>query len=287
MAPSAIVVLAVVVVPVVAGIAASFQDMTLRSLARGTVRFTGFANYRRMLDDPVFWQALGNSIVWVVFNVVAQMIGGLLIALMLERVQRFSGLIRSIILVPWVVPSVVAVLTWRWMYDPNLGIINEMMMRLGVIADYIPWLGLSKTALPAAAIEHVWKGIPFVALMLLAALQMIPQSTIESAKVDGARWWSLLRYIIFPQIRLPFAVCAILVSVYSLNAFNSIWLMTGGGPVYSSEILFTHAYRKGFENFDLGLSAAISTVLFAVLLVASTIYLLLTQRLSDDTEGLK
>jgi len=251
--PAFVLVMVVVVYPVISGIAAGFQDLTLRTLSRGQVIFIGTRNYERVWADPVFWTALRNTAWWVGANVVAQMLLGLML----------------------VVPSVVAVLTWRWMYDPTVGIVNELLVRVGVLKDYFPFLGDIGTSLWAVTVESIWKGTPFVMLLLLAALQMIPRSVMEAAAMDGAHGWRLVLFVVLPQIRLAFAIALILTLILTVNNFNAIWLMTAGGPLNSSETLFTLAYRYGFERMNLGMASALATLLFVFLVAVTTVYLYL------------
>lgn len=271
--PAAIIVVGVVVYPVVSGIMSSFYDVTLRTLNSGDIAFVGLRNFRRVFADPAFGIASLNTLVWVALNVVAQLVLGLALALLLQRAVRGIGFFRSGILVPWVVPSVVAVLTWRWMYDPSVGIVNEILLKLGIIDAYHPWLGDTATSLYAVTVESIWKGTPFVMLLLLAALQLVPRSLLEAAEMDGASGWRKLWYVILPQIRVSFAIAAVLTFIFTVNNFNAIWLMTEGGPLNSSEILFTLAYKYGFQRYDLGLASAVATMLFVGLVIATTVYL--------------
>lgn len=280
--PAVVLVVGVVVYPLLSGIWYAFHDVTLRTLNRGTVRFEGLDNFRAVLADPVFYLAARNTLVWVVLNVVAQLGLGLALALLLNRLRPGVGVFRSGILVPWAVPSVVAVLTWRWMYEPSVGIVNELLLRLGLIGGYHPWLGDTETALLAVTVESIWKGTPFVMLLLLAALQMVPRSVLEAADVDGASGWRKLWYIILPQIRVSFAIAAVLTFILTVNNFNAIWLMTEGGPLNSSEILFTLAYKYGFQAFDMGKASAVATLLFIGLALATTLYLFLIQSRERD-----
>jgi ABC-type sugar transport system permease subunit len=280
--PAVLVVVGVVVYPLVSGILSAFYDVTLRTLGSGRMNFVGLRNFERVFADPVFLQASWNTLVWVVLNVVAQLGLGLGLALLLHRAMLGIGFFRSGILVPWVVPSVVAVLTWRWMYDPSVGIANELLLRLGIIDDYHPWLGDTATSLYAVTIESIWKGTPFVMLLLLAALQLVPRSILEAASMDGASGWRKLWHVILPQIRVSFAIAAVLTFILTVNNFNAIWLMTEGGPLNSSEILFTLAYKYGFKRFDLGMASAVATMLFVGLVIATTIYLKLIQAREGD-----
>ena len=281
-APALLLVLGVVVFPVLDGILSAFQDVTLRSIARNETTWNGLDNFQAVFNDKAFIQAALNTLVWVVLNVVFQIVLGLGLALLLMTKRPGIGLLRAGILIPWVIPSVVAVLTWRWMYDPSIGLINEFLLQLGAIDDYFPWLGDTRTALLAVTIESIWKGTPFVMLMLLAALQMVPQSQIEAARLDGARWPQIVRHIIIPHIRVSLAITSVLTFVLTTNNFNAVYLMTGGGPLGSSEILFTLAYRYAFDAFELGQASAVAVILFVILVLATTFYLRLIQRREAD-----
>jgi len=276
-----IVVVAVVLYPVVSGIMSSFMHVTTRTLNTDTVTWAGLDNYRRVFADPVFLQTSLNTVVWVVLNVVFQLGLGLGLALMLRNRLPGLGFFRAGILVPWVIPSVVAVPTWRWMYDPTVGIFNELMVRINLLDSYHSWLGDTQTALLAVTIESIWKGTPFVMLLLLAALQLVPDSVLEAAEMDGASGWRRLWYVILPQIRLSFAIAAVLTFILTVNNFNAIWLMTEGGPLNSSEILFTLAYKYGFQRYDFGMASAVATLIFVGLVLATTVYLLLIQARED------
>lgn len=280
--PAVVLVVGVVIYPVLSGIWYAFHDVTLRTLNRGTITFVGLRNFERAFADPVFWLAAWNTVIWVTLNVVAQLGLGLALALLLNKPRPGIGLFRSGILIPWVVPSVVAVLTWRWMYEPTVGIVNELLLRLGLIDAYHPWLGDTETALLAVTVESIWKGTPFVMLLLLAALQMVPRSVLEAAEMDGAGGWRKLWHVILPQIRVAFAIAAVLTFILTVNNFNAIWLMTEGGPLNSSEILFTLAYKYGFQRFDMGLASAVATLIFVGLVIATTLYLFLIQSREKD-----
>ncbi len=275
--PAVVIVVGVVVYPLVSGIMSAFYDVTLRTLNSGDMAFVGLRNFERVFADPSFGIASFNTFVWVVLNVVVQLSLGLGLALLLHRAIPGIGFFRSGILVPWVVPSVVAVLTWRWMYDPSVGIVNELLVRWGIIDDYHPWLGDTATSLYAVTVESIWKGTPFVMLLLLAALQLVPRSILEAASMDGASGWRKLWHVILPQIRVSFAIAAVLTFILTVNNFNAIWLMTEGGPLNSSEILFTLAYKYGFQRYDLGMASAVATMLFVGLVIATTLYLKLIQ----------
>jgi multiple sugar transport system permease protein len=266
----------VILYPLADGFRISLMRMRLTSPAEP--RFVGFDNYLNLFRDEEFWSTLRTTAVWTCSNVVAQIVLGLALALLLNERLRARGLYRSIALIPYVVPSVAAALIWRWMYDGSSGIINALLLKLGLIDAYRPWLGEVGTALPAVIVESVWKGTPFVMIMLLAGLQTIPPEYYEAGAVDGASAWDRFRDITLPLLRPTLAVATILTTVYTVNNFNAIWLMTQGGPLGSTEILFTWAYKVAFDRFDFGMAATISVVLFGILAIFAAVYIFLVER---------
>lgn len=266
----------VILYPVVDGARISLMRWKLTSAA--DPRFVGLDNYVKLFQDADFWTTLQTTVTWTVSNVVAQMLLGLGLALLLNEQIKARGLFRSIALIPYIVPSVCAALIWRWMYDGSAGIINAVLVNLGIIDSYRPWLGDVDTALPAVIIESVWKGTPFVMIMILAGLQTISPEYHEAAALDGADAWQRLRDVTLPLLQPTLAVATILTTVYTVNNFNAIWLMTQGGPLGSTDILFTSAYKMAFERFDFGMAATMSVVLFGILAVLGGIYIFLVER---------
>lgn len=276
--PAMLVLVAVVLYPLARGIYMSFHNVTFLNLAQGNHLFVGFQNYLAVFAKPAFWTAVKNSAVWTVANLVLQMALGLGFALLLNQPLRGRGMFRSIALIPWIVPSVVAVLTWRWMYDSGNGILNHWLMRLGVLDAPVNWLGSVNTVLWSIIAESVWKGTPFVMVLLLAGLQSIQAELYEAAQVDGARNWHILGLIILPLLKRHLAIAAILTVVYTLNNFNAIWLMTQGGPLHASEILVTYAYKTAFQDFNLGQASAIAVIIFIFLSLVATLYISVVER---------
>lgn len=241
-------------------------------------RYVGLDNYQALFQDEDFWRVFRTTAIWTVSNVVAQLVLGVILALLLNEQLKARGLFRSMALIPYIVPSVCAALIWRWMYDGSSGIINSILYRLGIIDEYRPWLGEVSTALPAVIIESVWKGTPFVMILVLAGLQTIPPEFYEAGSLDGASSWRRFTDITLPLLQPTLAVATILTTVYTVNNFNAIWLMTRGGPLGSTDILFTHAYKTAFESYNFGMAAAISVVLFGILAVFGAIYIFLVER---------
>ena len=274
--PTIAVLALVIVYPVLDGIRISLMRMKITSTA--DPRYVGLDNYVDLFGDDKFWATLRTTAVWTAWNVAAQLILGLALAVLLNEQLKARGLYRSIALIPYIVPSVAAALIWRWMYDGSAGIINALLLRIGVIDSYQQWLGEISTAMPAVIIESVWKGTPFVMILLLAGLQTIAPEYYEAAAIDGANSWQRFLQITLPLLRPSIAVATILTTVYTVNNFNAIWLMTQGGPLGSTEILFTWAYKLAFDRFDFGMAATVSVVLFGILAVFAAIYIFLVER---------
>jgi ABC-type sugar transport system permease subunit len=274
--PTLAVLALVIVYPVLDGIRISLMRMKLTSTSEP--RYVWLGNYVDLFQDDKFWSTLRTTAVWTASNVVAQLVLGLALAVLLNEQLKARGLYRSIALIPYIVPSVAAALIWRWMYDGSAGIINAILYRTGVIDSYQQWLGEISTAMPAVIIESVWKGTPFVMILLLAGLQTIAPEYYEAAAIDGASAWQRFLQITLPLLRPSLAVATILTTVYTVNNFNAIWLMTQGGPLGSTEILFTWAYKLAFDRFDFGMAAAVSVVLFGILSIFAAIYIFLVER---------
>lgn len=264
LAPSLALLALVVVWPVASSIWMSLTDRSLMDLTSGA--FVGLRNFRTIFTDPEFRGAAWNTVWWTIANVLAQVLLGTALALLLHRRFPGAGVFRTLVVIPWVVPSVAAVLIWRYLYDPSVGLVNAVLMRLGWVSEPVVFLGNPHTALTAVIIESIWKGTPFVVIIMLAGLQVVAPEEREAAAVDGAGPWRVFRYIVLPHLRPSLALATILTTVYTVNNFNAVWLMTGGGPVGSTEILFTYGYRKAFVEWDFGQGAAVSVVLFTLLL---------------------
>lgn len=266
------------VYPLLSGIVMSFQEKNMIKAGSGSIGgFVGLANYAALLKDETFALSLKNTLVWTAANLILQMALGITAALLLNEKIRMRLFFRVSVLIPWIVPSVVAALNWRWMYDAKGGIINIILIKAGFIDKGINWLGEISSSMPAVIIESVWKGMPFVMLLILAGLQTIPLDIYEASRIDGANRFQTLIMITLPFIKNSILIAGILTTIYTINNFNAIWLMTAGGPLNSTEILFTYAYKKAFLQYDFGASAAISTIIFAIIAILTLAYTKLLQ----------
>ena len=269
--PAFLFVLLVVGYPALKSIWMSFENYNLSMPAKNG--FVGFANYVKAFHDPIFFQALLNTVIWVVFGVGFQFVFGLILALLLNQSFRIRGFVRAIVLVPWVTPGVLIGLIWTWMYDGNYGVINELLQKLGIIQKFIPFLANINTAFPAIIVTIVWQGVPFFALMLLAGLQSIPRELYEASEVDGANKLQKLFHITLPSIRSTIFVTTMLRIIWVANSIDVIYSMTGGGPGYASQTLGVYAFTKAHGALDFGYAATLSIILTILLMIVAIFYL--------------
>lgn len=272
-APAVIAIILLSIYPLLQGIWISFlnYDMTkANSAAFGT--FAGLKNYHVIFSNSKYQNAVANSVVWTLVNIVAQLVLSMVIALVLNEKLRGRGLFRTIALLPWAIPAAISALTFSALYDTKIGIFNVVLIKLGILNEGFSFLGNVQTAMPAVILANVWKSTPFLMIFILAALQGVSYDMYESASIDGAGKLKRFLYITLPNIKEPMAVAVILNVISIFNNFNAIWLLTQGGPLDSTEIMYTYAYRQAFVNHKFGYAAATSVVIFIVIAILTVIY---------------
>ncbi len=270
-APAVIFMLVIVAYPILNSFYMSFMDYKLFKIS--DIHFVGLDNYIAVLQDPVFRQSLWNTLWWVGLGVFFQFFFGLILALLLNEKFRGRGIVRSLILVPWVTPGILIGLMWTWMYDGNYGVINDVLVKLHVLDQYVPWLAQSDTALLSVIVTIVWQGIPFFAIMLLAGLQTIPRELYEAAEVDGASPWKSFWMITLPMLTPTIFVTTLLRIIWVANSVDVIFAMTGGGPGYSTLTLSVYTFVKARTALDFGYASTMSIYLTLILSVVLLIYL--------------
>lgn len=229
-------------------------------------KFLGFDNFVAALQDEVFWISLRHTVIWIGVTIPGQMLLGLATALLLNQDFRWRALARALIIIPWALPSVVIALMWVWIYDSNYGVLNDFMLRLGMIEQAVPWLADPDLALGAIILTLTWQGFPFFAVMILAGLQSIPKSYYEAASLDGASSWRQFWHITLPGISGVLVTAVLLRTIWVANSFDVIFVMTGGGPGYATYTLPLYAFIKARTNLDFGYGSALA-VLFTFLLM--------------------
>jgi ABC-type sugar transport system permease subunit len=269
--PSSVLMVILILFPLVRGIVMSFTEVDLA--ARGHMTFVGLEQYKKLPDDPVFWRALVNTFKWTLGVVVFQYLFGLGIALLLNEKIPFRGLFRGLILVPWVVPSVVAALVWRWIYAGKYGILNRMLQQVGLIDEPLRWLSDPRLAMPSVVAVGIWKWVPFMAVVLLAGLQSIPSELYEAAKVDGANIIHRFRYITMPHLRNLSIIATLLSVIWTFNHFDIVYVMTKGGPANATHLISTYSYLTAFSYFDIGYAASMGVVMLVVLMLFAVLYM--------------
>lgn len=237
-----------------------------------SMRFIGLGNFKALLADELFWISLSNSVIWVVCAVGLQFALGLVTALLLNQTFTGRSLARALVVVPWALPSVIIGLMWTWMYDLNLGVFNDLLMRVGLIDSPVAWLAQPGTALAAVILALVWQGFPFFAVMILAGLQTIPSEHYEAAAMDGASRWQTLRFVTLPALREVIATALLLRTIWVANSLDVILVMTGGGPGYETHTLPLYAFLKAYSAMEFGYASALSLVLTLLLLGAVAFY---------------
>jgi multiple sugar transport system permease protein len=261
--PAIVATILIIFIPIVQTMILSFMRYVLYKPKDHA--FVGFANYAAAMRDEVFWISARNTVTWIVGVVALQLALGFAAALLLNRDFWWRGIARSLIVIPWVTPSVITALMWRWMYDGNQGVINDLLVRLGVLRHYFPFLANGATALPAIMVALMWQGFPFFAIMILAGLQAIPGSLLEAAEVDGAgpvrRFFSVTLPLLVPVL----FTSLLLRIIWVANSLDIIFVMTGGGPGYATHTLPLYAYIKAYKALDFGYAATIAMVLTLLL----------------------
>ncbi|MBA2894641.1 carbohydrate ABC transporter permease [Nonomuraea soli] len=234
----------------------------------GEWEFTGLDNYARMLDDPTFWISLKTTLVYVAVYVPMTVLFSLGTALLLNAVVTMRGLWRGMLFLPYVTSFVLAGVIWRWIYEYN-GLINGLLAKLDL--GPVMFLERSELVLPALALVSAWKGFGYSMLILLAGLKAIPGSYLEAARVDGASAWQRFRSIVLPLLKPALFFVLVIETISGFQVFDTIYVMTGGGPARASYTLIYAIYDKGFRGFEFGYAAAFGMVLFAIILIVSLI----------------
>lgn len=227
--------------------------------------FVGFDNFARLLTDPIFHAVVYNTFLYTAVTTVFKLALGLWLALLLNRNFKFKAFTRAFILLPFIVPTVLACFAWKWMFDPTFSVINWMLYKLGVITSAVNWLGDGDLAMLSIIIVNVWRGVPFFAISLLAGLQTISPDLNEAAAIDGAKPLQRFWYITWPLL-LPVTMVVVLFSVIQTFAdFQIVYVLTGGGPANATHLFATYAYQLGIGTGLLSQGAAVSLAMFPLL----------------------
>ena len=261
------------VYPLVSNVKMGFQNYTVSSFYTGSAPFVGFANYTAVFRNPEFVAVVVNTVLFTIGSLAFQFSIGLALAMFFRRVFPLNGVLRSLLLVPWLLPLVVSGTVWRWMMYYDSGVINQTLLHLHLISQPIPWLVSTNISLVSVIVVNIWVGIPFNMVILYGGLQALPDQVFEAAAIDGASAWQRFTRITLPMLRPVILVVLTLGLIYTVKAFDVIMLVTQGGPAYSSQTLTTYAYNLSFNQLLFGQGAAVGNVLILVAVVFAGIYL--------------
>lgn len=274
--PSLLLILIINLYPFATGFMYSLRDGTM--LKEGN--FVGLENYTALLTDSAFHHSLVFSILFALGGVLGSYVIGLALALLLNKDIPFRGFFRVALLIPWIIPSVVSIISWRWMINDQSGLLNLTLTGLGFDPVYL--LSTERQAMFAVIVVKIWRSFPFMMLSLLAALQTIDLTLYEAAQIDGAGRWQSFRFITFPHLRDLSIVLWILMTIWSVNDFETPYLLTGGGPSNATENLIILAYRYTFRSNEVGSGTAVAFVTLILLMILAV---LLLRRQTSEQEA--
>ncbi len=277
-APTVLVFCAVIVYPLISAVYLSLFSIYTPTLEGNWV---GLANYRELFGTPVFWDALWANVIWTVGTLTLQIVCGVGMALVLHQNLIFRSLARSLILFPYFISTVVAVLVWKWLFNDLYGIMNHLLIVSGLTDLPLDYLGTMPNAMISVIIVGAWKYFPFVVIAVLARLQTIPDALYEAARIDGAGPIARFFDVTLPQLREVLVVIIMLRAIWDFKEFDMIYLLTGGGPITSTQTLPLVVYKEAFALNQMGMASAYAVVMMAIMLVFMILYIRKTR--SEDT----
>ncbi|MFN8635802.1 MAG: sugar ABC transporter permease [Chloroflexota bacterium] len=257
------------------------MSLQKKLIGQAEAPFIGLGNYIALVTDPTFWIVVRNVIVFAGSSVAIKLVLGTSVALALNESMPARGMIRSIVILPWALPSLVSVLIWVWMYDDVAGVFNHVLMGIGAVEKPVLFLSDPVLAMMSVIAVNVWRGFPFFAITLLAGLQTVSHDSYDAAKVDGAGIWARFRHVTLPGLAPVMAVVTLLSTIFTLNDFAIIWLLTKGGPGNATDVLATLTYKVAIRGLELGKGVAVSVLMLPLLIV---LIVLLTRFLNKREE---
>lgn len=266
--PTVIIMLVMTAYPLIFTLIYGFTDLNL--MKRNNVHFIGIDNYAKLLKNRYFLQSVFNTIKFTLFSVIFEVFLGFVLAVYVNSLKRFQKAMRLLILLPYLMPAVTVALSWRMMLSPNYGIVNQVFEALHL--PVYNWFADIKTAFPMLVIIDVWQNTPFVFLLLYAALQSVPQSQYEAAKIDGANTMQQIIYVTIPNIAGNLALCALMRTIDTFRLFEKVNLLTGGGPANSTSTITQYLYNFGIKSFKFGFGSAGAVLMTIIVLILSSFY---------------
>ena len=282
LAPLLLIILVFLIVPIAKAAVMSFQYYYIAKPSPDGNYFVGLKNYQAVLTDDYFYNSVTVTLIYIVVTVLGRYVIGFITALLLNTRFLGRGLARALIIIPWAVPEVVACLVWILMYDRDYGIINFLLNNAGILSQNIAYLQDVSIALPAATVVNIWKGFPFVAVMLLAGMQSVSSDMYEAADIDGATWLQKVRYITIPSIKSVSTIVFLLLIIWTIKDYAIAYVLTKGGPSRATELLTIYVQQMGFKYFDFGKAAASGMLMLLVSLVFTYFYFKVVNRGEEE-----
>lgn len=279
--PAGLVLLTIRLWPMLQGIGLSFTNRRL--LNDRPMSFIGLENYMRLFTDKAYWSSASFTIIYTLGTVVLSYLIGMVVALLMNMHIKGRGIFRTFLMIPWVIPAVVAAYIWRYALNDQVGIINLLLQTLGLASKPIAFLSTPWAARLSVIVVNAWKNYPFMALVLLAGLQNVSEDIKEAARIDGANIRQVFRHVTWPQLRGVTAMCTTLMFIWTFNSFDSVFLLTSGGPNEATYVLSIHAYYAAFSRMTMGYASSMATLMLVFMLIVTTIYIKLLK--SNSNQG--
>ena len=276
--PALTVVILLLLYPVTSSI---FYSLTNKNLIKPTYRFLGLDNYIKTLTDPDFWKAFWNDLKWTFFSLLGQLIVGFTGALALNRIKKGSSIYRTILIIPWAIPSIVLAFSWKWILNGVYGFLPNLLIKLGLCSTAPEFL-TGNLAFATLVFINIWFGSPLIMVNILSALQTVPKDQYEAAQIDGANTFQSFWHITVPHIRTVVGLLVVLRTIWIFNSFDIIYLITGGGPANKTLTVPIYAYNIGWGLKQLGRSSAVTVLLLLFLLIVCAQYFRLLNKWEEE-----
>lgn len=275
--PAMLLVAALGIYPLLETVKLGFYDFSLLSVDKN---FVGLKNYQAILSDPLFRQSVKQTVYFMVCSIGLQMILGVGAAMLLNQEFRGRGFVRALVFLPWAVPTIVNANTWNWIYHASYGVLNRLLLKMGLIDGPVIWLGKTDTALNMIILADTWRVLPLYIVLLLAALQTVDPVLIEAAKIDGANSWNRFRNVHLPTLQPTMIVLLVMRTIQTFRVFDIIYVMTQGGPNNGTMVVSFYGYYQSFKYLNWGYGSAVSIVISLTVLLLSIVFLRIISR--DD-----
>lgn len=244
--------------------------------------FAGFENFKKVISDEHFFQAVKNTVVWTVFSVLGEYVLGMITAVVLNQKFKGRAVFRTFVFIPWLVPIIVAGMTWDWMLNTDFGIINYLLTSLNIVSAPINFFGDARYAMATVIFVNIWRSFPYYTISFLGAMQSIPGDLSEAAKIDGAGVFTRFFKVTLPQLRSVSLVIVFIHIIWTSVNFDFIWVLTEGGPNYATETIPVMIYRYSMRLFDVGAASALSTMMFTAMAILFVFYYRMRTKVSQD-----